>query len=230
MSSRRRATDRPFRNAALRRLLAAFFLGVLTTLLLAAVLPLLLLRYNVITHRDAWSDAPAYVDGRILSLRRSTLALSDWVQVLPSSAGIRTMPEARIPSWAAVPAPGVSFDRVDTGATGWPLRALASESWFRTDPATGRSVEELRWNLTLAKTPSGRIMFPLRPIWRGVVVDVLALGAAWWVALAIPVWLRSRRRLALGLCPRCGFDLAGAVAPGCPECGWGRDDTHATRR
>lgn len=34
-------------------------------------------------------------------------------------------------------------------------------------------------------------------------------------------------RFNMGECPRCGYNLRGDFDPGCPECGWGRDDERA---
>ena len=50
------------------------------------------------------------------------------------------------------------------------------------------------------------------PVWVFIVPTAGATAAAWWLDA------RARRRP--GLCPRCGYDLAG-LSPGtpCPECG-----------
>jgi hypothetical protein len=67
---------------------------------------------------------------------------------------------------------------------------------------------------------------PLRPEWPGFALDTTALGAGWAVLLVgggrVLGIGRGARRLARGRCPRCAYDLAGGVAGGCPECGWGR--------
>lgn len=50
----------------------------------------------------------------------------------------------------------------------------------------------------------------------GVVAGLVAAGD--WVAVERPRG-RMRRRLRLGLCRHCGYDLHGNVSRVCPECG-----------
>jgi len=52
----------------------------------------------------------------------------------------------------------------------------------------------------------------------------LALGlAAGWLAAQIPMFKPGKQYWLLrGLCPKCHYDLKGAVERGCPECGWDR--------
>lgn len=49
-----------------------------------------------------------------------------------------------------------------------------------------------------------------------VVAGLIAMGD--WVAVERPRE-RLRRRLRLGLCPHCGYDLRGSLSGMCPECG-----------
>ncbi|MDX2131495.1 MAG: hypothetical protein SFY69_05545 [Planctomycetota bacterium] len=51
------------------------------------------------------------------------------------------------------------------------------------------------------------------PIWIIVAGGLLPAGAMF------PFWRRARRRRRFGLCPACGYDLAGVRDARCPECG-----------
>ena len=77
-------------------------------------------------------------------------------------------------------------------------------------------------NLMLAKA------LPVRPIWGGLAINT----AVYAVLFAVPVFgwpmVRTRKRLERGLCPRCGYDLAGTT--GCSECGWNRAGPEAANR
>ena len=103
-------------------------------------------------------------------------------------------------------------------ATGWPLPALwyeIGDNWARkpTLPvlggiplANGGSVSDVR-------------ALPLRPIWWGLAVDSACFGL---LAFAAAAGLRRGRgvfRHRRGLCPACGYDLAGNTTGVCPECG-----------
>jgi len=64
--------------------------------------------------------------------------------------------------------------------------------------------------------------FPLRPIWPGFTIDTLFYAAIWFgVCFGFASAKRAIRRKR-GRCPRCGYDLRGQLAQGCPECGWRR--------
>jgi hypothetical protein len=100
-----------------------------------------------------------------------------------------------------------------------------SPSWHG---VTGyRVLNGLEVPVTMGKltTPRGtqtlyRVL-PTQPMWPALRYDI-ALFAAGWLGLfgliALPGMWRRRRRVRLGLCAGCGYDLrhSGAV---CPECG-----------
>lgn len=97
-------------------------------------------------------------------------------------------------------------------AVGWPFRAFRAET---VAPSTGPP-ERKRGYLDLG--PLGVV--PCLPIWRGLVLDVLVLGSAWWVVLSCLSVLRRRRRIRRGLCVFCKYDRSGLDAAAvCPECG-----------
>jgi len=66
----------------------------------------------------------------------------------------------------------------------------------------------------------------LRLYWPGVLLNPIIIGGAAWLVLVAPFFamrsIRTRVRRRHGRCPRCGYDLRGDFAGGCPECGWGR--------
>lgn len=115
-------------------------------------------------------------------------------------------------------------DLVVERAHGWPRFALWLEG-ERFGPGTirmGGIPLPARWG---GPTASNYYVFaktlPLRPLWGGLAINT----ALYAVLFAVPVigWpvLRTRRRIKRGLCPRCGYDLAGTT--GCSECGWGKE-------
>lgn len=97
--------------------------------------------------------------------------------------------------------------------------------------------------LTRGPTRSEPVKLPILPIWHGLVVNTVSYAAALWILLSIPLLLRRQIRRLRGRCPKCGYDLRGAPAPGpapapgsapaperqsgCPECGWNRQETKA---
>lgn len=70
---------------------------------------------------------------------------------------------------------------------------------------------------------------PTRPIWRGLIVNSAIAAVAWWLVLAAVSWgvgsVRAAFRKPAGCCPKCGYDLKSNWAAGCPECGWGKENT-----
>jgi hypothetical protein len=135
-------------------------------------------------------------------------------------------------------------------AFGWPCRALAriKDSRYRVLPDNGsaKEQEQTSWEVPL-KRLSGRDFcgrtfvdprFPICPLWRGMLVDAVLYGAAFYVVVLLPLrgllWIvlpsaRGRRRLRRGECPKCRYELRGlpAGAP-CPECGWKRPGSGAS--
>ena len=111
--------------------------------------------------------------------------------------------------------------------SGWPAYALRGEYvWvsLQTSQAS-RFPSAIKVGNAPSGNPGEYRILPVMPLPLGV-----AIGTALWTAalalVASPFWLRgwlrSRHRQ---LCPRCGYDLRGAVDRGCPECGFGRDQS-----
>lgn len=220
-SSRR---PRPFRG-----IVFALAVGLAATLFIAWPLTSVLLYYGVIRHQYG-GRFPVETPSGLGSITVSLHTLSDAYQlrlVQPEDSFLPLGDPARLPRWVAVPpGPEPALVYVDTGASGWPLRCFASESWQRrTNSGTPDSPryawrEQLRHNILLATTPSGRIFLPLRPIWTGLIGDTLLFGACAWLGVAAVTGLRSYRRRRRGGCPECGYDLSATpnTSP-CPECG-----------
>lgn len=212
----------------LRRVLWALAAGIACTLLLAWVVPQALLGLGLLQH-NTWSPDVFWTDtARGGHYQRSTLWCSDWI-IMKRILFIGT-PESQPyfrrnapPRWAStLDISGLGgFEEVHTGATGWPWRAFASESWRRWTPAPGEPTEELRHNIVLLNTPRGRVMLPLRPIWPGLLADVAAFSAVWLALLLATGAARAFIRNARGRCPACGYDRRGLPEPhgACPECG-----------
>jgi hypothetical protein len=189
-------------------------LGIGTTFAIAWLPAFVLLPYGYMSHDSTWQEGGTLEDRGFFAVRRSRLFLSDWVQVRPRRYVIPDAYEqVDIPRWAAAPGPVDPHARVDTGATGWPMRALASESWYT------ETAEERYHNIRLGKLGSGRIFLPLRPIWQGLFVNSAIFGVAWSALILVPLVLRRRLRRRRGRCLGCGYDMRESVGSCCPECG-----------
>jgi hypothetical protein len=126
---------------------------------------------------------------------------------------------------------------------GWPARCLRGLHWqnppdaaairggFWGAPMRAR-VGNDTWLYVDACALPGRLgplrfgperTLPMRPLWRGLVLNVLAWAGLLWLVTLGPFEIRRIARQARGQCVRCGYDLRGEDAAGCPECGWSRD-------
>jgi len=83
----------------------------------------------------------------------------------------------------------------------------------------------------IAQPSSGLHIFnrqlPLRPIWPGFLIDTIIYAA---ILFGVFLGFTSAKRFIRakrGRCPRCGYDLRGQLAQGCPECGWNRKEAKA---
>jgi hypothetical protein len=69
-------------------------------------------------------------------------------------------------------------------------------------------------------------MLPLRPIWRGFLIDTLMLAILYrviYLVLAVPRrFVMEISRMRRGCCLKCGYQLGFDFRAGCPECGWRR--------
>jgi hypothetical protein len=136
---------------------------------------------------------------------------------VPSWSRLRTAPDEE---------PAHEFRVYTETARGWPMPALRETHIL--DPMA-QPPERLIGGIPIQRTaPTGMDprSLPLIPIWRGLILNCLIFGSAWYVILfGVPGLLRWRRRKIrqlAGQCPSCGYDLEGRLDAGCPECGWGR--------
>jgi hypothetical protein len=213
-------------HRARRRVVFALVLGIVTTLLLSWPIPLALLRWGWNEHMHGTMHPWTSPSGVFCGVQVSRLPLSDWFivrPIRPESSRIPVGEPARVPDWVAFPAAkDPNLFNIDTAATGWPFRTLASESWlyWQPPPAAPAYRESLRWNLVLLSTVRGRIILPLRPIVPGLVADIAVFAAAWWLLAAAVSFVRAAGRRSRGRCVACGYDLVSAPRDlPCPECG-----------
>lgn len=110
---------------------------------------------------------------------------------------------------------------------GWDTGGHRKLVTVRADPATDPFGRRGVGSFTILEY--GHTVLPLRPIWSGVVINVVVYGSCWMillvgtlVVLRATLGLARRRR---GLCPACGYNLRRDFASGCPECGWEREAT-----
>jgi hypothetical protein len=66
---------------------------------------------------------------------------------------------------------------------------------------------------------SAAVVLPLRPIWKGLLVDSAIFAGAWYIALHAGS-VRRYLRLRGNRCPLCNYNLSGLPPSSpCPECG-----------
>jgi hypothetical protein len=110
---------------------------------------------------------------------------------------------------------------------GWPLPALACAAAYAPRNALQLTII---WGWPLPPrlasylpgadfSGSGTTLLPTHPLYRGLILDTLLYGAAWFPFLATPGAFRRTLRRRRGHCPACGYDRLGEFATPCPECG-----------
>ncbi len=114
---------------------------------------------------------------------------------------------------------------------GWPIAMLRGELWGPKEvmhPSTDTNSRSPRpdwacvWKCsfeTLGFIQPRAIILPLRPLWPGLVVNSAFYGLLLWLLSLVPSIIRRGLRRRRGRCVKCGYDLRGNPAGGCPECG-----------
>jgi hypothetical protein len=109
---------------------------------------------------------------------------------------------------------------------GWPFPAAKAGVLGIMDPKAP-AIYRIDWGVQLKSdtTTNSRNsladvrVVPWRPIWTGLLLNTAIFSAAWWALLLVPRTIIARRRSRRGVCPKCGYDLAGLATAVCPECG-----------
>lgn len=136
-----------------------------------------------------------------------------------------TMRDA-LPGWSnpdeLLPAKGFATDSRSVDARGWPMLAL-----YGTGPSTPQMLSNVVITRPLYVTVGPPLhIWPLRPIWSGLLVDGALYGgmlALLYVStFGLRRMARESSRLRRGCCIRCGYDLRYDFVRGCSECGWNR--------
>lgn len=106
-------------------------------------------------------------------------------------------------------------------ACGWPRPCCAAVSYdpplapgapLTSPTSSAPAYPQWRWH-----PDAPPIIFPLRPMWRGLGVDAAVFGAPVFLALLLLGPVRRFVRVRRGLCPRCAYPAGGS--PVCSECG-----------
>ncbi len=177
----------------------------------------------------------------LMPIPTSPRQVSDWAAAqLDVLSRAHIFPEwwGQPPSHASIPA-GSLWAGAIQDARGWPMLALWCE-WpiSIAPPAPGATplqsfgnIQPPRGGLDLSpgRTPRGyesdiARALPLRPIWRGLLIDSLLFAVPWLLFISLATLtthaLRTRLRHRRGLCPRCAYNLRGLpLNSPCPECG-----------
>ncbi len=104
--------------------------------------------------------------------------------------------------------------------------------------------DQIRWLYADVQAARGCVAYPsylrrgegvyTQPLWSGYLHNTFSAASALGLLVSlgwIPArWRQFRRGSALqrGVCPTCGYSLAGLTTPICPECGgrWASDESH----
>jgi hypothetical protein len=134
------------------------------------------------------------------------------------------------PAWAQIASPKHPRIIVEQSC-GWPARSFRCYvEGTDADLASGADLAPIGsfgGKVNLGRTaPSDWGLIPRLPIWRGVLINSLALGAAmaalWELCRAVVVSvprLRRQYNWFYGYCPQCQYDRGGQYDTRCPECG-----------
>lgn len=162
---------------------------------------------------SAWDGVRMYWPDTMLVHYRADRDDLDVVRAAPIGAVLSPPPSERD-----------RYARIDTGLSGWPFRAFASEAWFAKS-ASGEghdAIPEHRWNIFLGEMKGKQLLVPLRPLALGLTADVSFWSCVSWIVVALPQAIRRRLREKYGRCRNCGHTVnphALQKPRMCPECG-----------
>jgi len=220
-------------------------MGIATTVLLAWVLAAWLphspikKRFNLVSSGTGkrLQYVTVYEYSRLGMVRREWIggaiggggsALGELGQEATLKTGLKTSDQDR--SWGNLPAAlergGRAAGAGVEDARGWPYLAL----WCTLDASAingvgggkpcpdGIAVSRVDGKITTSHFRA----LPMKPIWSGLAADTGIFAVMWLVGIAGAAFARRWWRRQRGRCVECGYDLAGDVKGGCPECGWCR--------
>lgn len=102
---------------------------------------------------------------------------------------------------------------------GFPFTAAVGWRWYHgTEYSTDDSTESDWLVHNIAPSGAMRWAIPVRPLWSGLLGNVVVYAAGAFVLIALPGWWRRYVRRWEGRCVACGYELGKGVAV-CPECG-----------
>ncbi len=132
-------------------------------------------------------------------------------------------PETLLPSWSSALQPTREFTQGEQAieqqldqAFGWPRLALHT-SMHRFDVSAPWVIPHGLLAPQAAENGLPRV-YPLRPLWAGLVVNTLVYAAVIQFVLWAPGGLRRAIRAEAGCCPKCGRRLREASEGICPGC------------
>lgn len=194
--------------------------------------------------RDASAGPANWWGSEIGGLGWSTLQVindrSNQVPVRPPGSATHWLMESLVRAH-----PGIEAARVETA--GWPFRSFAATATAVSGDA--RAVD--RHAITITRTPWTTLVWsgwhgaitldgppaavgfnratvlPIRPLVAGFAANTLMYALAAGALITGVSWIARRLATPAGHCPKCRYDLRGDLAGGCPECGWGRDESPA---
>ncbi|HEY7090965.1 MAG TPA: hypothetical protein VH518_22905, partial [Tepidisphaeraceae bacterium] len=146
-------------------------------------------------------DAVGLVDDHGNTWWAQSVSASSMYGRPPTQANNMAEMSSMAPSWSRLRVPSSEFiegrvrqEQRSATASGWPMMAM--------------------W---------GPGIFPLYPIWTGLLIDTVVLaillGAVWWLLVQPRRFVTELTRMRRGCCLNCGYDLRYDFARGCPECG-----------
>lgn len=166
------------------------------------------------------SPRPGYM--RYMAIRFPRSPLPDRAAAVPIRyLGSLNEPEAFVESDPSTKARNPH--RIGYLSVGWPFRA-ASLTWIH-NHTSGRLVVTDGWIVRhpgLGESFDALIALPCKPMWAGIISDVLLWSLAAAASILTMRGIRQTMRRRAGRCPLCAYSLCGSMEIRCPECGWGR--------
>jgi len=214
------------RRVIIVRICAALVLGLVTSISIAWVVAARHIDFGGTTTLTSYSDDQGGWTRSSFGMTHISVTNATWTDGY--KAGARALAQR----WVLLPAIETVNRTFETGkrspesedwvvAAGWPWRCAwchAQQSQFWLSPTLAPGDPSI--NLTPAVRSGERKLrvLPLRPLWLGLIGNMLFYSAFWFLLLSIPALYRTLRRRK-GCCAKCGYNLKGIGSANCPECG-----------